>query len=345
MRDLKIDSLKGFLIICVLWGHMCVLVTGLTNADATLWNTFFELINTYFPVYYFHMPLFFALSIIFVRSINFELVKKRVLTILFPYVFWFVWPHLDTGLIHPLVTIKHLLYGNWINIVSILWFLPALFSVNIYYALYRKYSHKKYVGIFFVLAGIIFLLAKSIAQTYHVMIPFGLDLAIYLFPYLFIIDTIYKHKHFFTKYNKWYALLLIPVGISAVRLIDYYEPMKDYTPYIARIDLAQFSVPFTVIGYGAMMLLSSAIVIFFLIINPVKILSYIGKYSMPIYLLHLVVMGKLIMIYNKVILLNNPRLFLVVILISFSIIIISSIVISKLLTKLSKYAKYIGMVA
>lgn len=341
MRDERIDSLKGFLIVCVLWGHIGVLTTRIAHTNQTLWAEFESAMNALLPVNYFHMALFFAVSILFIKEIHIELVKKRAALLLLPYVFWFIYPIRDIVFSNPEPSIRNLLYGNWAHVTSILWFLPALFTVNIYYSLYRKYS-KKASFVFFVFSIILFILAEPIAARYHVSIPFGLDIALYLFPYLFVIDTIYQRKDLLNKYKKWHALLLIPLYFLFISIINDVEPIKKYTPYMHRIDLAQFSVPFTPIGFFAMILLSSVIFIFFLMAKQSALLAYIGKYSLPIYLLHLMIIQKIVTVYNRVEL-HSEFVFLLVTLLSIPVVIIISILISKLLVKISPYAKYIGM--
>lgn len=343
MRDLRIDGLKGFLIICVLWGHIVVFTTSIGHANQTIWNSVQSWIDTILPVNYFHMVLFFALSILFVKPISIIFIKKRVVTILLPYIFWFLWPYQTALLSSPLPIIQNMLYGNWVHITSILWFLPALFSMNLYYGLYRKYSHRPVGWLWFLPSIIMFIGAQAIAQTYHVLIPFGIDLAIYLFPYLFVMDKIYQHRQIFERLNRWWALVTLPVYAGSIFLINYFEPLKAYTPYVDRIDLAQFSVPFTVVGFVAMTLVSASIFIFFLMVKPSRVMAYIGKYSFPIYLLHLIIIIKLLIIYNQFTF-TNPILFVVAIFIAMVLIIGSAIGISKLFVKISPYAKYIGMV-
>ncbi|MBU0671006.1 acyltransferase family protein, partial [Patescibacteria group bacterium] len=84
MRDLKIDSLKGFAIVAVIIGHLCVLTSGITTANENLWLNIDLVIETVLPVYYFHIPLFFAMSILFVKEFSIKFLKKRFVQILVP---------------------------------------------------------------------------------------------------------------------------------------------------------------------------------------------------------------------------------------------------------------------
>lgn len=343
MRDLHIDSLKGFLILAVLWGHIG-LVRAAVPGNISLWIPLEELLNVQIPVGYFHMALFFAVSILFVKGINFDFIKKRALLLLMPYVFWYLWTVQNSFIVDTVATLKKVLWGNWAHVTSILWFLPACFTVNIYFALYRKYSGTYWVAAFWLAWLVVFLYAERIAAVYHPLFPFGIDLTLYLFPLLVVIDYIYRHKQWFQKVSAWWALALLPIAYGCIRIIDIVEPIKTYTPFAYRIDLAQFTVPFTLPGLLAMLGLCSSITIFFLMAKPLGVLSTVGKYSLPIYLLHLTVIAKLAMVLNKTALWQNPKFFFMLMFLSIPVIVLTAIGCSKLFSKLSPYAKYIGMV-
>ncbi|EKD79358.1 MAG: hypothetical protein ACD_41C00092G0004 [uncultured bacterium] len=344
MRDLHIDQLKGFLIICVLWGHIGVLTTAIPTANLSWWRPFQDFISTFLPVNYFHMAMFFALSILFVKPITTGFIKKRALLLLVPYVFWYVWPAKDALLTDPFPIARTLAYGSWHHIASPLWFLPACFTLSIYFSVYRKYAKTWWAILFWVAWLAVFLLADPIAARYHNSIPFGIDLALYLFPLCVVIDTIYQQRHRLTNLRPWYALLLLPVYLGSIQVIDWIEPVKTYSAFTARIDLAQFSVPFTFLGFIALAGLMSSIMIFFLLVPPLRWLATVGKYSLPIYLMHLIAFGKLILLYNQISWWDNPLYFFVASCAAFPIVLGCCMLYSKLLTKLSPYAKYIGMI-
>jgi len=92
-RDLKLDSLKGFLIILVVIGHIPF---GSFNLEKT------EILK-YFTqwLYFFHMPLFFAISVLFIKT-KYAWLVKRASLILVPYLFWFFYGHKRMFLETPL---------------------------------------------------------------------------------------------------------------------------------------------------------------------------------------------------------------------------------------------------
>lgn len=343
MRDLRIDGLKGFLILAVIWGHIGVLSSMITTADTSLWERFVLHVSVWVPVNYFHMALFFALSILFVQPFSAKLLKKKSLVLLLPYLFWFIWPIRDSLLLHPVEIGWNIIFGNWDHLLSILWFLPACFSVNIYYALYRKYQNRSWRWLFWFAWVTVFILIRSIAPL-HAWIPFGVDLAVYLFPYLWMVDQIYQRRSWIQQQSIWYLLLLVPAYLASIRLIDYFEPIKQYSHYWTKIDLAQLNVPFTVPGLFGFMLLSAVICVAFLRLPPLPGLAKIGRYTLPIYLFHLMVLGKLALAFNQTQLFANPWVFCLAMLAVFPTTVFISIGVSKLLSKLSPYAKYIGMV-
>jgi fucose 4-O-acetylase-like acetyltransferase len=84
MRNLKIDTLKGFLIILVVIGHIPFSYFSLqTITPITIFSSW---------LYFFHMPLFLAISTLFIKA-NIKWLGKRFLLILSPYLFWFFWAH------------------------------------------------------------------------------------------------------------------------------------------------------------------------------------------------------------------------------------------------------------
>ena len=77
-RDLNLDSLKGFLIVLVVYGHFPFEYFSIEKSGF--------LINTIALVYFFHMPLFLAVSAIFVKP-SYDRLINRAALILLPYMF------------------------------------------------------------------------------------------------------------------------------------------------------------------------------------------------------------------------------------------------------------------
>ncbi len=330
VRNINIDKLKGFLIICVIIGHAK--------------NNIF---SDNFDVYLFHIPLFLSCSIIFVKNFNFDLLKNRSLQILLPYIFWTITPPVFTIVYHPInfinnfnLNLKNILMGNWFYLKSILWFLPTLFMTNILHSIFKflKQRYKPYIitGLYFIISFLTIFFNNWITHFHQLgFIPFGIDIYFYLFPLYIFNEYLFRNKiylHFF--------LILAFILISYLCLI-YFEPIKNNSGYAHIIDLAQFTVPKTFLMYLCFLILNSSIFLIFLKIKKLNLLAVIGKYSFPIYLLHLIIyesVSKYILSPNRGFLVSNLTFIFILF-----IIIFFSIIISKLLSRVSFYFKYIGL--
>lgn len=134
-RDLKLDRLKGFLMILVIYGHISFRVFSIQKMDL------FSNVGTW--THFYHMPLFLALSVLFIKSDWRWLVKIAAL-ILFPYCFWFFYDQRLLILDNTNAFFSKLFLGNWNSTKSIIWFLPTLFSLNLlfFYLIYHQ-NHLK----------------------------------------------------------------------------------------------------------------------------------------------------------------------------------------------------------
>ena len=277
-RNLKVDSLKGFLILLVVLGH---LPFSHFNIEKSL-----IIKNIGMMIYFFHMPLFFAISTLFIKK-NYEWLIKRAFVILLPYLFWYFYGHKRLLLENPLNFLSDLLMGNWTSLNSILWFLPALYSLNILFFIFERLKIKGR-ALMIILSVLAFIFSEEI-MSIHQNVPFGFDVALYLFLLVFVIRLIYLNRLYFEQCH--YLAIILLLTLSSV-LLFYFEPIKTHTEYQSIIDLAQFSVPVTVFGYVSYTILSCTIFILFLRLKGNKILAYIGYYSFPIFLLHLIVIYK-----------------------------------------------------
>ena len=93
IRDSKIDSLKGFLIILVVVGHIPFGNFNIEKVDAINYAIRW--------FYFFHMPLFLVVSVLFIKS-EYNLLIKRASLILLPYLFWFFYGHKRMLLENPI---------------------------------------------------------------------------------------------------------------------------------------------------------------------------------------------------------------------------------------------------
>ena len=324
-RDLKLDSLKGFLIILVIIGHTPFEYFNVEKIDSI----------GYFSqwFYFFHMPLFFAISVLFIKN-DFSWIVKRASLILIPYFFWFFYGHKKLLLENPLEFMGGVSMGNWESLNSIIWFLPALFTLNVlFYIFYKSNSNSKYF--LFGLSFIVFLFANKIVN-YHSIIPFGLDVAMYIFTLAFIVQKIYQNQEKLSNVN--YVYVFLAISVSSYGIFEL-EPLKTHTQYHAIIDLAQFSVATTFIGYLSFLLLNSSLFVLFLKIKSVKTFEILGKYSLPIFLLHLMVLYKL----PNYVTFDNSLAKISFLFLAIGLSLVLPIVVSKSLMKISDKFKYIGM--
>lgn len=299
-RNRSVDALKGFLIILVILGHAGT-AAFFPGLEAT-WQ--FHLIGrviSFFDIYYYHMPLFLAVGVFFLRPISLRDLRKMVLTILLPYAIWYViW---SIGKLHgeffrelPTEFVA-LLMGNFTFLLTPLWFFPALFSLKVTFAallkLWNVSSTKQILWAAVLLsAWVIYFLATPAIAYWHVAgyVPFGIDISLYLLPYCVVMLLIYR------KCGALPYAILVASGLLVAGhfLIVGFEPMKTISKNWALIDLAQYAMPYTVPGLIGMTALSAGVLILALNLNPashlIRVLSFIGRYTLAIYVFHLFIM-------------------------------------------------------
>ncbi|SFD73313.1 acyltransferase family protein [Flavobacterium phragmitis] len=325
-RDLRLDTLKGFLMVWVVYGHIP-------------FNLFFIEKSNFFTaltscIYFFHMPLFFALSVLFIKS-DYKWLVKRVALILLPYVFWFFYENRFLFLENYQLFFEKIIIGNWNSIKSILWFLPALLSLNTFFFVFNL-SSRSFKIILLAISILTFCFSSEIALI-HNKVPFGIDVAFYLFLLIFLIKYIYENERIIESIN--FSLILLMI-FGSIAILFYFEPIKTITQFHSRIDLAQFSVPATLVGYISFLILNISIFILFLKLNYNKQLAYIGFYSFPIFLMHVIILYKI----PELLQFDNLILNIIFLLITFVLSIGVPIILSKLLMRVSDKFKFIGLI-
>lgn len=280
------------------------------------------------------MPLFLTVSTLFIKN-SYDWLLKRASLILIPYLFWFFLGHVKMLITNPEIFLGKLLMGNWNSTESVIWFLPALFSLNFLVFLFYKGSY--YLKVFvFIVSILAFVFSKEI-MIEHDIIPFGLDLAVYIFILTYLIKLLYENINMIDKFN---ILSLVIIILISSLLLFYFEPLKTVTHFYARVDLAQFFVPTTIIGYVFFLILNLSIFVLFFKIKSNKMLAFVGMYSFPVFLMHLIILYKL----PTLIKFDNLSLRVLFMVIIFITSFIVPIIISKVLMKLSDKFKFIGLV-
>jgi fucose 4-O-acetylase-like acetyltransferase len=276
-----LDALRGLLMVAVIIGHCPTSARGA--------NPFGPLPEW---IYFFHIPLFLALSCLFVKPFTLRRQGRRALQILVPYGLWCALEHPRQLLEHPLALLGNAAMGNWSHLGSILWFLPALFTTNLLLALWRReqLAGPRRRVLANAAAGLLgagaFVLAPRLAP-WHGRIPFGVDVALFLLPFLWGMDLVWRHRTALAeRCGPWLvpaAMAALPLGGLALRT---FESVKVHGGFARRVDFAQFSVPETLPGYVGLFLMGSALLILATRAPRLPWLASIGRYSMPIYLLH-----------------------------------------------------------
>ncbi|NQV78880.1 MAG: acyltransferase family protein [Lutibacter sp.] len=325
-RDLNLDTLKGFLTILVVYGHISY---GLFSIEKL---QFLSRISSF--IYFFHMPIFLATSAIFIKG-NYTYLIKRASLILLPYAFWFSYEHKMMFFENTGVFFAKLFMGNWHSTESIIWFLPTLFSLN--FLIYLFIKGQTFLKIILLFSSISTFIFSSKIAIIHNYIPFGIDVALYLFILTYLIKVTYQHKHYILNIA-YYPMIIIMI-LTSTFLLFTFEPIKTLSRFHARVDLAQFSVPVTIIGYMSFIVLSISIFIFFMKVRSSKKLAFVGRYSFPIFLMHLTVLYKL----PELIKFDNLILKLLLMIITFVLSILIPIIVSRILMTISDKFKYIGL--
>lgn len=173
-RDRTVDILRGIGIIIMVWGHI-----GLCDVLEHMIN---------FSIWYhaFHMPLFYIISGYFFDKANDDekkFISGKAKHLLVPYVFWGAfyilyycvressWEKLSSLIENFFV--DPTMHGN--PIAGALWFLPALFWINVIYFFMNRMFGNRWI----LLAASIFVsLCGMLATTGQVHLPMALDSAL-----------------------------------------------------------------------------------------------------------------------------------------------------------------------
>ena len=201
MRKGYIDIIKGFAIICVVFGH----------------TTHHPFLRTY--LLQSCLPLFFFVSGFlfnpdkYKNSVSF--LKSKVKSLLVPYVFFYLltfvyWLLIERrfrgGDLTPVSQLIGLFYGTygknmWFN--GALWFLPCLFSVEMIF--YYEYLVKSSVR-YWLITGVV-IVGSLLLQNNIAFLPFGLSNAMFFISY-YTLGYLSKDKLLILESSKKMYLLV-----------------------------------------------------------------------------------------------------------------------------------------
>ena len=280
-----IDSLKGFAILLVLWGHS---IQYLCSSIDFFQNFIFKII------YSFHMPLFFLISGFFFHSslkLHFkDFCLKKTIQLLLPCFTWSV-------LIVGLGIINSCYSGecdyHWLQIIktffthfrSEFWFLFKLFiSFFITYVFYTLFNRWWFVFIL----GILFVMLMPYSEF---------DYQRFLLPFLFAGIVIRNQYQFVRNYLKYFLIisgtifgicLLLWNGHNVIYMTDF-PAMIDYNTFtfnFSNIDISLFRL---LIGLSGSVFFFTLFHIYYKRNRFFLQLAEIGKYTMGIYILQVII--------------------------------------------------------
>lgn len=262
-----VDILKGFTILWVVWMHM-------------------DLPSFIHPSV--QMPVFFFISGCFFKPRPFkEFVKKKVNTLIVPFIFFWFISYIYFVIKNEFIPCSFNLNDiNWLNVInvwdkysylriSILWFLIALFVMEIIWYVVDRYSIKKIYTYFSML--ILYPIGSYLYATKLASNTFFPIAELLVFQIYFLIGALFGKKVLSIcegsiKDKKNYIVILINIIVLA--LIQFFPPQP--IPYLIYI------VPYTI----AFIILALKFSYIVRNLKIMDILNFYGKNSIVVYTTH-----------------------------------------------------------
>lgn len=200
-RDYGIDWLKAFAIVLMVLGH-AIQYSLVSNFDS---NIIFRLI------YSFHMPLFiFVSGYLISPGKNIGFLWKQFKLLIIPFLLWMV--------LYSFYYRRMDLYnGNWSMLPTYylqvfkfpgkggLWFLWALYVIDVFYFFLRKSRY------FYVLSVALVVLLYVLTPSFPLLNCYGLGLFKIYYPY-FLLGCLLR-QYQFAKIKQWQVILLVVVMV------------------------------------------------------------------------------------------------------------------------------------
>ncbi|MBQ0142094.1 MAG: acyltransferase family protein [Prevotellaceae bacterium] len=269
-RDVSFDILKGILIYLVVLGHSISFLEGENCWRNTLFNS----------IYIFHMPLFIFVSGYFYYPSAFcktDFIKKKAIRLLVP---WFYWSSLTLVITFCLFDIS---ISNGYDLLDLIfrtytsyWYLICLFVLSILF--YPVVNIGKVQSYCWLSGLLVVLFVFSLiywdfvpypifknCQVIRQVIPFALGLAYF------------KYGEKFNNYLKWciVAFMIVFMALLWVKWGFWISAYCEYQKILS-------NSPSLIVAFAILISLSKRISS-----NIVgAVISWIGKYSLSIYLLH-----------------------------------------------------------
>lgn len=263
-----LDIAKGIGIFLVVFGH----VTHIIPIREYIWS--------------FHMPLFFFISGLLYNSNDTFVIhlKKRMKSIIIPYILFFIISYMywifierkvrggEYTLLHQLIGLPYGTYqGGHLNFNGALWFLPCLFSTDIFFCIIHKYISRNNLLILLSCIILCFCLGTFFINNDFIYLPFGINTALFSIVFYAIGYIVNQSKYYsqITNQNDKKSLYLI---ISSLLLVQYLC-LRNNNGSIETADIYYVSMAF--IGIALCLFVS-------LLISKNKYIEYIGMNSLII---------------------------------------------------------------
>jgi fucose 4-O-acetylase-like acetyltransferase len=306
-----IDYARGIAIILVVYRH---LFEGLKRTPAlkaagvnveSYW--LLEQANIFF--FSFRMPLFFIVSGIFVgaslakRGLG-SLVENKARTILYPY---FLWGFIQIGiqiLFSAFINSKktaadflYLLYSP--REIEQFWYLYALFNTTIVFAFLKVKAKLK--SLHQIILGVVLFLISAWLSRNSIELYFISDILHY---YLFLVigdelSHLFKEgglRKFFSSW-KGFFILILPFAASQYYFLETNIAHREVSPKFLFVEYYQPLIYLIVssIGCGFIITVSSLLEKY----NAVKWLRILGRHSLYIYVMHVIVFAATRVVLTK----------------------------------------------
>ncbi len=310
-----VDYARGIAIILVCYRHV---FEGSKEAGLPVGNySFLEQANIF--LYSFRMPLFFIISGIFVtQSLQKKGIKlyieNRLRSILYPY---FVWGFIQLSLqiIFTKYTNGHPTVSSYFNLfympreVAQFWYLYALFNVSILYALSKYFL--KITPLYNIVLGFFLFYLSSIIYKQHINAGLLFDICHY---YIFFSIGDFISSYLLNPDNKKHfesprTVLLIFIPFIVVQV---YFLLQNLNHSSSKYMYVEFSQP---IIFLFIALIGCAFIIcltFYLQSkNILKFLVVLGKNSLYIYVVHVIVFSSVRIILSKFLDIQNVSVIII----------------------------------
>lgn len=247
MQDVRsrieyIDLLKGFGIVLMIIGHL-------------VWGNAFQLPHPHkylaLYIYSFHMPLFFFISGYLYKCLKFKsFLKRKFKSLIIPYLAFGLFNLFVSYLLVNNFSIqeyfKNFLCFNdeYIGVGCAIWFLTALFFVNIIFWFLENISNKLGDKKNLILPILVFTVAIT-ESLLHIKLPYSINCSLCVLPF-FYLGTLFKQYKDRIKFKNILSVLFLTLPLITIFLNGKIEVRSNiYNNYF----LFLFNALLTILGY------------------------------------------------------------------------------------------------